>query len=210
MSVINDDSNHDYVAKVVLVGDSSVGKSNILSRLLTNTFTDEKKPTLGVEFGSQLFNVNDKIIKIQIWDTAGQEKYKSITNSYYINSKGALVVFDLSRQSSFNNVEKWLHDVKEVADSSSIILVGNKNDLTELRQVEQKEIDELKNKLGISYYETSALTGHNIKEVFQNLTELIYENYLSKINLDEDEDFKNSQGFIKMTNQDSNKSKGCC
>lgn len=200
------EGNYDYVAKAILVGDSSVGKSNLLSRFIANEFSNENKPTLGVEFGTKILQTREKLVKIQIWDTAGQEKYKSITNSYYVNSKGAIVVFDLSRKSSFDNTDKWIKDVLEITGKEiSLILVGNKTDLTDNRVIEYNESLEKAKKYNIQYKETSALNGENVKEVFQILTDSIYDNFLSKINLDDEDEYKNSNVLLKnQVNRDDN------
>lgn len=200
------EGNYDYVAKAILVGDSSVGKSNLLSRFIANEFSNENKPTLGVEFGTKILQTREKLVKIQIWDTAGQEKYKSITNSYYVNSKGAIVVFDLSRKSSFDNTDKWIKDVLEITGKEiSLILVGNKTDLTDNRVIEYNESLEKAKKYNIQYKETSALNGENVKEVFQILTDSIYDNFLSKINLDDEDEYKNSNVLLKtQVNKDDN------
>ncbi len=136
---MNEDQ-YDYIYKIVLIGDSGVGKSNILSRYLTDTFTYDSKATVGVEFGSKSMEIEGNKIKMQIWDTAGQERYKSITNAYYKGAKGALLVFDLTKKTSFENVDKWIVDLKTNGDEQiSIILIGNKSDLEEHRQVTQEE-----------------------------------------------------------------------
>jgi small GTP-binding protein len=136
---MNEDQ-YDYIYKIVLIGDSGVGKSNILSRYLSDSFSFDSKATVGVEFGSKNIKIEEDIIKVQIWDTAGQERYKSITNAYYKGAKGALLVFDLTRKSSFDSIDKWVTDLKANGDEKiSIILIGNKSDLEENRQVTQEE-----------------------------------------------------------------------
>ena len=105
-------SNYNLIFKIVLIGDSNVGKTNILSKYLQNEFNPDSKATVGVEFGSKTININNNVIKAQIWDTAGTEKYRSITNAYYKGAKGAFVVYDISRKTSFNNIDKWLFDLK--------------------------------------------------------------------------------------------------
>jgi len=131
---------YDYIYKIVLIGDSGVGKSNILSKYLTDTFTFDSKATVGVEFGSKNLELDGNKIKMQIWDTAGQERYKSITNAYYKGAKGALLVFDLTKKQTFDSVDKWISDLKTNGDEHiTIILVGNKSDLEEQRQVSSEE-----------------------------------------------------------------------
>ena len=120
----------DYIAKIVVIGESAVGKSNILSRLSKNEFSIETKSTIGVEFVTRIIDVNGKSLKLQIWDTAGQERYKAITNSFYCNSNAALIVFDLSLKESFDRVENWVSEVRKFTKEDIILfLIGNKCDL---------------------------------------------------------------------------------
>jgi small GTP-binding protein len=134
------DDDYDMIFKLVLIGDSGVGKSNILTRFIDNKFNLESKATVGVEFGTKIFDVNKTKIKAQIWDTAGQERYKAITGAYYKGAKGALLVFDLSRKETFDSVDRWVPDLRASADEKvTIILIGNKCDLKERRQVTEEE-----------------------------------------------------------------------
>ncbi len=143
---------YDIIVKIVLVGDSGVGKSNILLRYLRNEFHFDSKATVGVEFGSKRFKIENHNIKAQIWDTAGQERYRSITNAYYKGSKGALVVYDITRRSTFENVDKWISDLKKNSDPEvMIILIGNKVDRDDEREVSIKEGEE-KAKINVLYY----------------------------------------------------------
>lgn len=166
---------YDYVCKIVLVGESGVGKTNILSRFCRDEFLADSKSTLGVEFATKILKIEDKKIRIQIWDTAGQERYKAITNSYYINAKGALVVFDMTRYSSFENVDKWVAELRNIAGKDIIIiLVGNKSDLKNLRAVTKEEALEKAQNLGnLEYFETSALSSTYVQETFNSLTSSI-------------------------------------
>lgn len=133
----------DYIFKIVVVGDSAVGKSNILSRYVQNDFNAGSKSTVGVELSSKLFQIEDKIVKVHIWDTAGQERYSSITSAYYRGAKGALVVYDITRRETFDNAGKWVNDIKSIGDKgTSIMMIGNKSDLTLLRKVSFDEAKE--------------------------------------------------------------------
>jgi small GTP-binding protein len=130
------DEYYDLIFKTVIIGDSGVGKSNLLSRYLNNSFSTELKTTVGVEFGAKKLNIQGKMVKAQIWDTAGQERYRSITSAYYKGAKGGLLVFDLTNEESFNSIDKWLKELKQECESDLVIvLVGNKSDLTESRKV---------------------------------------------------------------------------
>ena len=118
---------YEYLIKIVLVGDSGVGKTNILSRFKSNTFNIESKPTIGVEFASKSVKIKDKKVKAQIWDTAGQERYRAITGTYYKGAAGAIIIYDITKKISFNNIEKWFKELKDHLDDKIVILlVGNK------------------------------------------------------------------------------------
>ncbi len=132
---MNDDD-YDMIYKIVLIGDSGVGKSNLLTRYTKNEFSLHTKTTVGVEFGAKKFEIDDSKVKAQIWDTAGQERYKSITSCYYKGAKGGIIVYDITKKESFHNVDKWLQEFKRNADDDAcFILLGNKCDLTEEREV---------------------------------------------------------------------------
>ena len=134
------DDEYDYLFKTVLIGDSAVGKSNLLSRFVQDTFSLDAKSTIGVEFAAKTIETEGKRIKAQIWDTAGQERYRAITNAYYRGALGALLVYDITNHASFESCEKWLKELREHADSKIIVmLVGNKSDLKHLRKVDKDE-----------------------------------------------------------------------
>ena len=122
-------SNEDYdtIFKIVIVGDSGVGKTNLITRYLKNDFKPETKATIGVEFSDKKYIYKNKTIKVQIWDTAGQERYRSLTSMYYKGAKGAIFVYDISSKNSFESIDKWLIEMKKTADENiKIILIGNK------------------------------------------------------------------------------------
>ena len=169
-----EEESYDLIFKLVLIGDSGVGKTNILSRYISNEFSLASQPTVGVEFGSKIIKKQDKSIKLQIWDTAGQERYKSITNAYYKGSKGAFVVYDISRKSTFENVDKWIDELKENAtEDVHIMLVGNKTDLEDKREVQTEEVAKKAEQYKVAFCETSALKGKNIEKAFDTLVEEI-------------------------------------
>jgi len=139
----------DNSIKIVIVGDSGVGKSNILTRFTNDDFNQESKATVGVDLASRTLKIDDKTIKLHIWDSAGQEKFKSITAAYYKGAKGAMIVYDISKKESFNSIGKWYQEVREYGDKNmSIILIGNKSDLILLRSVEVEELNEKSKQLG--------------------------------------------------------------
>ena len=171
-----DDEEYSMIFKIILIGDSGVGKTNILSRYVNNTFSESTKSTVGVELGCKIEEINNTKIKIQIWDTAGQERYKSITNTYYKGSKGALIVYDISRKESFKNVDKWIGDLKEYGEENAcILLIGNKCDLENDRQVSIDEVTKKAEQYKIGFCETSAKNAKNIDYAFKTLIKQISE-----------------------------------
>lgn len=169
------DDEYDYLFKVVLIGDSGVGKSNLLSRFTRNEFNLESKSTIGVEFATRSVQTDGKVVKAQIWDTAGQERYRAITSAYYRGAVGALLVYDIAKRQSFENVERWLKELRDHADQNIVImLVGNKCDLKHLRAVGTGEGTELAENQKLSFIETSALDATNVEEAFVSILSEIY------------------------------------
>ena len=157
----------NYLLKYVIVGDASVGKSNLLLRYSHGQFREEYQLTIGVEFGSNNVVLDDKVYRIQIWDTAGQENFRSITRAYYKNSACALIVYDIARRESFESISSWIEDCKNSSPKSVfMVLVGNKCDLEKEREVSEEEGKELAETNGMLFFETSAKTGKNVNEVF--------------------------------------------
>lgn len=171
----NRDEEYDYLFKVVLIGDSGVGKSNLLSRFTRNEFNLESKSTIGVEFATRSIQVDGKTIKAQIWDTAGQERYRAITSAYYRGAVGALLVYDIAKHLTYENVERWLRELRDHADSNIVImLVGNKSDLRHLRAVPTDEAKVFAEANHLSFIETSALDSTNVETAFHNILTEIY------------------------------------
>lgn len=142
----------DFLFKIVMIGDSGVGKSNLLSRFVDNSFNMDSKPTIGVEFATKNINIEGKSIKNQIWDTAGQERFRAITNAYYRGAVGAIIAFDLTKSKTFENVQKWLGELRDNAEPRiTIMLVGNKSDLAELREVKPDLVEDYVNKNKLCY-----------------------------------------------------------
>ncbi|GJV11475.1 Ras-related protein RabA2a [Tanacetum coccineum] len=169
------DDEYDYLFKVVLIGDSGVGKSNLLSRFTRNEFCLESKSTIGVEFATRTLQVEGKTVKAQIWDTAGQERYRAITSAYYRGALGALLVYDVTKPTTFDNVSRWLKELRDHADSNIVImLIGNKTDLKHLRAVSTEDAQTFAEKEGLSFIETSALEAINVEKSFQTILSEIY------------------------------------
>uniref|UniRef100_A0A7N0VDW7 Uncharacterized protein n=1 Tax=Kalanchoe fedtschenkoi TaxID=63787 RepID=A0A7N0VDW7_KALFE len=175
MSGYRADDDYDYLFKLVLIGDSGVGKSNLLSRFTKNEFNLESKSTIGVEFATRSLNVDGKIIKAQIWDTAGQERYRAITSAYYRGAVGALLVYDVTRHSTFENVERWLKELRNHTDPNIVVmLVGNKSDLRHLLAVTTEDGKSFAERESLYFIETSALEATNVENAFTEVLTQIY------------------------------------
>ena len=175
-----ENTEYDFLFKIVLIGDSSVGKTNIFTKYLNDEFDPDSKATVGVEFGTKNFKIENKIIKVQIWDTAGQERYRSITNAYYKGAKGSLLVYDITNKLSFDNLDKWLSELKNNTDENlSVILVGNKSDLKLDRAVTIEEGKKKAEFHKMAFIETSALSGDNIEKAFNELISDVFKNSFS-------------------------------
>ena len=175
MSSTQNPNGYDMIFKIVLIGDTSVGKTNILSKYLSDEFDPESKATVGVEFGTKNFKIENNIVKVQIWDTAGQERYRSITNAYYKGAKGALLVYDITNKKSFDNLDKWISDLKTNGDEKiSIVLLGNKSDLESQRVISTEEGKNKAELYKFAFMETSALNGSNIEKAFDELIKEVY------------------------------------
>lgn len=169
------DGDYDYTFKIVLIGDSGVGKSNLITRFTRNEFNLESKTTIGVEFAQKLKVIEGKTIKAQIWDTAGQERFHAIAPAYYRGAVGALLVYDISNSKSFDSVAQWLEKLKTHADSQIVMmLVGNKVDLANLRTVKTEAGARFAQKERLAFIETSALSASNVELAFEKILKEIY------------------------------------
>ncbi len=210
-----EETNYELLYKIIIIGDAAVGKSNILSRYAKNEFCENQKSTVGVELGIKYIKVKGISTKIQIWDTAGQERYRAITSSYYKGSHGCFIVYDITNETSFDNVEKWYEHVqKEAGKDISIIIVGNKCDLENERKVSKEKGQNKAKNLNCAFFETSALSGVNIAEIFNELANNIYDRTGGNKNDDDiDIEFENDNTKAINLNKDSNdnkKKKKCC
>ncbi|PTB40023.1 hypothetical protein M441DRAFT_141896 [Trichoderma asperellum CBS 433.97] len=219
----------DYIAKLVCIGDSGCGKSSLTIRLCEGRFSAHHDVTIGVEFGSRIVppprdtsNTPQKHMKLSLWDTAGQETYKSVTRSYFRGASGALLVFDLSRKATFQHATDWLNDLRQIAEPDIVIvLVGNKADLTQQednkREVTREEAEEWAKRNGIlEYVETSAKSGENVEKAFMRVAERIYQNIQAgKYNLNDRRSGVKGPSAggsrqVRLTADASKSGGGCC
>jgi small GTP-binding protein len=160
----------DLLIKIVLIGDSGVGKTNLLSRFTRDQFNPESKSTIGVEFATQTIPYDDKVVKAQIWDTAGQERYRAITSAYYRGAVGALLLYDITSMTSFQSASRWLKELRENADPNIVVMVvGNKSDLADKRVVQTHDAVEFARTEQVFFLETSAKDSINVHEAFTTL-----------------------------------------
>jgi len=158
---------YDYLFKLLLIGDSGVGKSCLLLRFADHTYTESYISTIGVDFKIRTIDLDGKTIKLQIWDTAGQERFRTITSSYYRGAHGIIVVYDVTDMESFNNVKQWLNEIDRYAvENVCKLLVGNKCDLVSKRQVDYDTAKDFADKLEIPFLETSAKAATNVEKAF--------------------------------------------
>ncbi|PNY02237.1 ras-related protein RABA2a-like [Trifolium pratense] len=216
MSRRGGEEEYDYLFKVVLIGDSGVGKSNLLSRFTRNEFCLESKSTIGVEFATRTLQVEGKTVKAQIWDTAGQERYRAITSAYYRGALGALLVYDVTKPTTFDNVQRWLKELRDHADANIVImLIGNKTDLKHLRAVATEDAQSYAEKEGLSFIETSALEATNVEKAFQTILGEIYR-IISKKSLSSNEpaaaaaNIKEGKTITVGGSETTNTTKPCC
>jgi Ras-related protein Rab-1A len=161
---------YDYLFKLLLIGDSGVGKSCLLLRFADDTYTDSYISTIGVDFKIRTIELDGRTIKLQIWDTAGQERFRTITSSYYRGAHGIIVVYDVTDQESFNNVKQWLQEIDRYAcENVNKLLVGNKSDLTSKKVVDYNIAKEFADGLGIPFLETSAKNATNVEQAFYTM-----------------------------------------
>lgn len=188
---------YDYLFKLLLIGNSAVGKSSILLRFSDNIFNESFLPTIGVDFKIKTCQLQGKTVKLQIWDTAGQERFKTITSSYYKGANGIILTYDITDRQSFKDIENWQEEVEKFAKPNVVkLLVGNKSDLENQRQVSTDEGKEMAEKMGVQFLETSAKNSVNIESAFMAMAKEIKEN----VQKAGDEDIKKPDARDKRLN----------
>jgi len=193
-----------YLFKYIIIGDTGVGKSCLLLQFTDKRFQPVHDLTIGVEFGARMITIDGKQIKLQIWDTAGQESFRSITRSYYRGAAGALLVYDITRRETFNHLTTWLEDARQHSNSNMVImLIGNKSDLEARRDVKKEEGEAFAREHGLIFMETSAKTAANVEEAFNNTAKDIYQKIQDGVF-----DIKNEANGIKIGPQHSPSNQG--
>ena len=213
---------YDLIFKVIIIGDSGVGKSCLTIKAIKDRFEPKYSPTIGFDFLTFGIKINNKNINLQIWDTCGQEVYRSLISSFYRNSSLAILVFSVDNENSFNDLENWLNEVKSQSNvDMNIILIGNKIDLEEQRKISTEKLKEFceENSINI-FFETSAKTGFNTQKVFVEAAKLLYLQHLKnknrisrpdsmgKIETINEDDLNNN--YLIDNNEEKSRKKGCC
>ncbi|KAL7673921.1 hypothetical protein ACOME3_000199 [Neoechinorhynchus agilis] len=234
MTTSNSGRQADFIFKIVLTGDSGVGKSCLLARFTQNEFSLESRSTIGVEFTSheetisafesilwQIFvkltlsRLDGKLVKVQIWDTAGQERFMAITKAYYRNAFGALLVFDITKHSTFEHLDRWLREIREHADPDAVImLIGNKCDQRHLRTVMADEIKAYSEAHRLTFIETSAADSTNVHNAFMDLILEVYSKFTKRTKENRKESTHIAQTITNIASgrrtSDDEKRKKCC
>jgi Ras-related protein Rab-1A len=199
---------YDCLFKLLLIGDSGVGKSCLLLRFADDTYTESYISTIGVDFKIRTVTIDGKIVKLQIWDTAGQERFRTITASYYRGAHGIIVVYDVTDLDSFNNIKQWLGEIDRYASEQvDRLIVGNKCDLVAKKAVDYATAKELADQLGISFIETSAKDATNVEQAFITMATTIKGRMASQASTD------GSRAGVKISTSTPVKpasSGGCC
>mmetsp|Transcript_100652 Transcript_100652/g.252335 ORF Transcript_100652/g.252335 Transcript_100652/m.252335 type:complete len:205 (-) Transcript_100652:81-695(-) len=172
---------YDYLFKLLLIGDSGVGKSCLLLRFADDTYTESYISTIGVDFKIRTLELDGKTVKLQIWDTAGQERFRTITSSYYRGAMGIIIVYDVTDKESFNHVVDWMKEIdKYASDQVNKLLIGNKSDLASKKVVQYDEAKEFADSIGVKFMETSAKNSHNVEQAFQTMASEIKTRHASQ------------------------------
>ncbi|XP_070562474.1 ras-related protein Rab-3 isoform X1 [Ptychodera flava] len=203
------DQNFDYMFKLLIIGNSSVGKTSFLFRYADDSFTSAFVSTVGIDFKVKTVFRNDKRVKLQIWDTAGQERYRTITTAYYRGAMGFILMYDVTNEESFQAVQDWSTQIKTYSwDNAQVILVGNKCDMEDERVVATERGKQLADQLGLEFFETSAKENINVKQTFERLVDIICDKMSES--LDSDPTIvSNSQKGTRLTQEPQPASSGC-
>ena len=199
---MNSDKEYEYLIKILIVGDSTVGKTNFIKKYVENKFNESYFASTGIDLITTSIKIEGKSFKIQIWDTAGQEKYRAMTKNLFLKTQGIVIIFDISNETSFINLKSWMNDIKEECSADiPMILVGNKLDLEDRRIIDKERAMEFAKNEKLEYIETSSKTGENINKALSLIIEKIYQRADSNSNFS----FTLDDGTVKKKSK-----KMCC
>ncbi|KAF2366768.1 Small GTP-binding protein domain [Trinorchestia longiramus] len=196
---------YDHLLKLLIIGDSGVGKSSLLLRFADNTFTSNYINTIGVDFKIRTLDVDGQKVKLHIWDTAGQERFRTITSTYYRGTHGVIVVYDITNGESFANIKRWLHEIDQNCDVVNRILVGNKCDCKDRQVVLPEDAARFAERMNIRHFETSAKNNTNVDLLFMTLTRMVLRN-----KQEQKEQHSGGKDKINLHSNKPRKSKQCC
>ena len=201
---------YDFIFKVLLLGNSDVGKSSMLLRFVDSVWNDAFTPTIGVDFKVKTLEINNKRVKMQIWDPAGQERFRTVVSTYFRGAHGILLLYDVTNKDSFKNLENWLIEIEKNSNQKVLkILIGNKCDLTEDREITTEEGQTFANRNGMEFMETSAKMNTNVSEAFTTLGKLMIE-FNSKTNTNQGQKSGEVKTLKSNSGKDLNTKKKCC
>jgi len=205
-------SNKPNIVRLLTLGDSGSGKSSLLLRYTQNEYSAEYMPTIGIDFRLKTVDLSGKTVKVQVWDTAGQERFRTITHNYYRGAHGIALVYDVTHEQSFNNIQKWIQDVHTYADSSvNLVLIGNKSDLEAKRVVETDRAQQLADEYEIKFFETSAKNDVNVSTAFDSLVRMVCERIFPDSNAPTSTDHSaNGDHKVNLHERKSAREKKCC
>ena len=204
--------NYDRTCQILIIGDSSVGKTSLLTRYTNGTFKEEYLATVGLDYYSKDEIFNNKTINVKLWDTAGQERYKSLTQSYFKNAEGVIVAYDITNTESFDNLKFWINSIKTNMENKNVfipvIIIGNKTDMEESREIMTEDAEKFAEENKYKYYETSAKTGEGVDKAIRDLINQI----LNQSGNDDQKEFRKDSVQIKESTEEKSekKKKGCC
>ena len=207
---MNIQSSFDYFLKIIIIGDTGVGKSNFLNRFINGKFSQLYQPTIGIDYKSKIVVLpkTKQNVNLQFWDTAGQERYKAITRAYYKGAKGAFIVYDITRKETFDDIDKWRNELVSSCNKEvTVMLIGNKCDLEDQREITKEQGEEKAKSFGFSFIETSALSGENLEKGFEMLIKEIYQKYKVE---QKSGDFLDLSGGVEDLKTTKKSKKGCC
>ena len=202
--------NYDRIVQILIIGDSSVGKTSLITRYTNGTFKEEYLATVGLDYYSKNQEFNGQTIQIKLWDTAGQERYKALTQNYFRNAEGVLLAFDVTNEESFNNLKDWISSIKINMEAKNIflplIIIGNKIDMENDREISKENAENFAKRNNYKYFETSAKTGEGIDEAIKELVNLV----LNQNQIDEQKIEARKSAALKENDINEGKKKGCC